>query len=963
MSDRDHLAGSGPAGRPPASVEVLDDVDVNRLMVFVPAIMSVGLFFSLVVLVRDLIRWTGGRSRDRRTAIEAAAVVNQLLDEGEPEAETMGILSRPAYLVSALVLVGGAAYIAIGSTANFLRDGGYVSDIGWLLALSLGLAVMLGFLGAVALAVFWSWPRPASWTLGALRAAPLTVNPTRPGAGPSWSLGAATLLAGLATGVVTLLVGSGRSIAAEIDEPISQWIVEASWIDRLTIIDLYGRTTISIVFVMVIGLSAFRCRVMALVYPVALVASLLATAFLRELVERPRPTVYDDFDSFPSGHMVQAVFIAGLVPLALGVLLLDRRVATLSRAVLAIAVVATGLYRVHQQNHWPLDSLAGVTLGLTVVLGVNWAMEQRSWHRQCSSCPWSDNPGHIPWQRRIFALPPPAAERLGWAGALLALAAAAILAVMTVTVGLPTDPEGYGFGSVISRPVQLGLASLMAIAGGVAFRWRASGAFLMAVAACGLGLFASVQYRPEAAISLAALLLIPAVVTWLAWQPTETLASIIALAVVTTTALSGTAFGATRIYDHYFGPTHPTSAAPDRSDIDGRWFWLGNVDPHSATVVAGGNDPDETVELVWWTDERTATIEARADRLGLARFVIDDLDPGEDVSYRVDERDDAGDDDNDDEPGRRADGTLTTPLEGPQDLIVVAGSCARSGSNGAVFDAIVAEEPDLYLALGDLHYANLESTSPADHVAQYGRALGQPGQAALFGSVPSAYVWDDHDYGPNNGDHFSPSRLAVSEAYRRAVPHYGASPDPDTPIAQAFTVGRVRFVLSDTRSERTAETMLGEDQLAWLIDELISASRTHALVVWANPTPWISAGGPDDWSGYASERTTIADALADAGVDDVIMVSGDAHMVAIDDGTNSGYATDGTPGFPVLHAGALDRPGSLKGGPYSHGAFPGAGQYGKLEISDDGGDVITVRLSGRTWDGQELTSLTVEVAA
>ena len=534
----------------------------------------------------------------------------------------------------------------------------------------------------------------------------------------------------------------------------------------------------------------------------------------------------------------------------------------------------------------------------------------------------------------------------------MALGASAVLAVLTALIGIPTDPEGFGFASSVSRPIQLGLAGLMVVSAVVALRWRASAAVLMAFAACGIGLFSSVQYRPLVAVSLTALLLVPAIVTWLAWQPTETIASIAALALVTVSAVSGTAIGADRIYDHYFGPTHPESTISERDDSRGRWFWLGAVTPRSATVVVGGLDDGEAAELTWWDEQRSGTVETGADDSGVARFAIDDLWPGAEVSYRIDGDGDSAE--------GSPDGTIRTPREGAQDLVVIAGSCARSGSNGAVFDTMVEERPDLYLAVGDMHYANLESSNPNDHVAQYGRALSQPAQAVLFGSTPTAYVWDDHDFGPNDGDSTSPSRDAVSKAYRQAVPHHGVDPDPDASIAQAFSVGRIRFVLTDTRSMRTADTMLGEQQLDWLIEELIASSRTHALVVWANPTPWISAAGTDDWSQFPEERRTIADAIAAAGVDDLIMVSGDAHMVAIDDGTNSGYARDGSHGFPVLQAAALDRPGTVKGGPYSHGTFPGSGQYGRLEIDDDGSDTVTVHLSGHTWDGRELTSLSID---
>lgn len=79
---------------------------------------------------------------------------------------------------------------------------------------------------------------------------------------------------------------------------------------------------------------------------------------------------------------------------------------------------------------------------------------------------------------------------------------------------------------------------------------------------------------------------------------------------------------------------------------------------------------------------------------------------------------------------------------------------------------MVAENPDLFLAMGDLHYANSNSDDPRHHLAQYASTLSHPGQAALFSSIPTAYVWDDHDYGPNDADESSRTRDAVSRAYR-----------------------------------------------------------------------------------------------------------------------------------------------------------------------------------------------------
>jgi hypothetical protein len=165
--------------------------------------------------------------------------------------------------------------------------------------------------------------------------------------------------------------------------------------------------------------------------------------------------------------------------------------------------------------------------------------------------------------------------------------------------------------------------------------------------------------------------------------------------------------------------------------------------------------------------------------------------------------------------------------------------------------------------------------------------------------------------------------------------------------------------MTDNRSERTDDSMLGEQQRAWLIEELTESSRTHALVVWVNPVPWIADAreGGDNWSGFSDERTLIADAIARAEIDNLLMVSGDAHMVALDDGAHSDYSATGGASFPVFHAAALDRPGSVKGGPYSDGTFPGGGQFGLLDVVDDG-DTISVTTTALDWQGEEILERT-----
>ncbi|MGE5719835.1 MAG: alkaline phosphatase D family protein, partial [Nocardioidaceae bacterium] len=208
----------------------------------------------------------------------------------------------------------------------------------------------------------------------------------------------------------------------------------------------------------------------------------------------------------------------------------------------------------------------------------------------------------------------------------------------------------------------------------------------------------------------------------------------------------------------------------------------------------------------------------------------------------------------------------------------------------------------------------------------------------------------------NDADSTAASRPAAMAVYRQYVPHYPLQGGPESPIHQAFTVGDVRFVLTDPRSAReppgdSPRSMLGEKQRRWLVGELAQADR-YGLVVWVNGAPWVGKADPtsDLWPAFAAERRSIADAIARNDVDNLLMVSGDAHMLAYDDGTHTDYSRSGDAAFPLFHAASLDRKGSIKGGPYTGPVLPGGGQFGTVGIEDDG---RTVKVTMTAWNWEE----------
>ncbi len=400
------------------------------------------------------------------------------------------------------------------------------------------------------------------------------------------------------------------------------------------------------------------------------------------------------------------------------------------------------------------------------------------------------------------------------------------------------------------------------------------------------------------------------------------------------------------------------------------WVWTGALQATSIRVNARLTRASERVRLLLGRDPSlvdplVSEAHAAAGPSPVVSIGMPGLAPGTRYFYALEV-------DGEVDGARR--GTFRTPLDGPQSFTFAFGTCARTGSNHPVFETIRRHDPLFLLHLGDLHYQNIRKNDPAAFAHAFDAVLGAASQSRLYRSVPIAYVWDDHDFGGNNSDSTSASRPAARQAYRRAVPHYPLPADvppegdrwgnADGPIYQAFTIGRVRFLITDSRSERApksapdgpSKTMLGAAQKEWLKRELIDARDRYPLIVWVNTVPWIARpkAGADHWGGYASEHLELARFIEDEAVEQLVMLSGDAHMSAIDDGRHNRLTTSGGPGFPVMHAGAFDRRGSVKGGPYSSGTFPGPGHFGLMTVEDDGGPTVRVAWSGRDHQDREL---------
>jgi phosphodiesterase/alkaline phosphatase D-like protein len=298
-------------------------------------------------------------------------------------------------------------------------------------------------------------------------------------------------------------------------------------------------------------------------------------------------------------------------------------------------------------------------------------------------------------------------------------------------------------------------------------------------------------------------------------------------------------------------------------------------------------------------------------------------------------------------------GRFRTTVAGPYSYRFAAGSCALTGSESVVFSNIRQRDAEFFMHLGDLHYEDIDEDDEALFHSAYDAVFDSQQQSACWRDVPMYYMWDDHDYGANNDNRWSVSRDAAVAAYRDRVPSPPlAETGPLDPIYYAFVRGRVRFVVSDLRSERTpnmwldeeSRSMLGETQLTWLQDQVAAAGAAGEVMIWVSSVPWISEPSEprDRWADFGGEQRRIVNIFRDAGMlRSIAILSGDMHALAYDDGSHA------PGGLPVMHAAPLDRGNTEKGGPYTVGPVSASeSQYGLIDCRDQGGREIAIRFQG-----------------
>lgn len=220
---------------------------------------------------------------------------------------------------------------------------------------------------------------------------------------------------------------------------------------------------------------------------------------------------------------------------------------------------------------------------------------------------------------------------------------------------------------------------------------------------------------------------------------------------------------------------------------------------------------------------------------------------------------------------------------------IAFGSCNHQWEEQAHWRSIRAANPDLWVWLGDNIYASRFGTDMDAFANAYVELYTDPRYAAFREDFPIIGIWDDHDFGVNNGDGSYPHKLTTADYFRDFLEVPAEAPRRAREgIYATYAFGepgrQVRFLLLDTRYFSTAPgpdgDLLGEAQWAWF-EATLRASEADIHIIASGIQILPTDHEFEKWSNYPRSRARLLGLLRSTAVPGVIFVSGDRHVSEI----------------------------------------------------------------------------------
>ncbi len=232
---------------------------------------------------------------------------------------------------------------------------------------------------------------------------------------------------------------------------------------------------------------------------------------------------------------------------------------------------------------------------------------------------------------------------------------------------------------------------------------------------------------------------------------------------------------------------------------------------------------------------------------------------------------------------------------------IVFGSCIQQDRPIPLLASMADTQPQLTILLGDNIYAD---TNDPEIMLQKYHTLGSSHDfQRLRDAAPMLAVWDDHDFGVNDGG----SDYTMRETSQKLFLDFFGVPltSPQRQQQGVYSAGmfgpagrRIQVILLDARYHRTplktgprrtggpyypqttpGETMLGDTQWKWLEEQLRQPAQLRFIGCGIQMIA--DAAGQETWANMPAERARLFDLLRQTSATGVILLSGDRHWAEL----------------------------------------------------------------------------------
>jgi phosphodiesterase/alkaline phosphatase D-like protein len=289
-----------------------------------------------------------------------------------------------------------------------------------------------------------------------------------------------------------------------------------------------------------------------------------------------------------------------------------------------------------------------------------------------------------------------------------------------------------------------------------------------------------------------------------------------------------------------------------------------------------------------------------------------------------------------------------TPLER-----IGFGSCLHQDHPQPIWSAIIAAKPQLFLMIGDNVYGDVKSPDLRELSAAYKKQAAQAEFAAARGRFPFLAIWDDHDFGRNDGGADFPQRKQARKLFNAFWRGSGSvAPADRDGLYYAKSFGppgrRTQIIMLDTRSFRSPlrhrpvgspgkgkyqpdsdprKTMLGAEQWSWLGERLKEPADLRLVV----SSIQVLADGHnfERWGNLPAERSKLFALIKSTNANGVVFLSGDRHRATIYINPNDGPYT-----LYEITSSALNLPFAdpTETGPFQQGQMFGEANFGTVAV-------------------------------